>query len=131
MAACGRITTNKNRVCLSDLDQRIKIQTTTITGNNAPGSYPTYEFQDIVSMWALMKTTKVNRFIDEVNTAPGITTDFYIRYTADIDLTIQLWIEWRGIKFEVISSDNIDKQFEFIHLRAIEKGDAAINANLR
>tara|TARA_R110000796_G_C14273279_1_gene401583 strand:- start:134 stop:529 length:396 start_codon:yes stop_codon:yes gene_type:complete len=131
MANCGKITTGKNSVCIGDLDQKIKIQTTTTTGNNSPGTYSTIEFQDIVAMWALIKTTKVNRFIDNVNTADGITTDFYIRYTADIDLTIQLWIEWRDIKFKVISSNNMDKQYDFIHLRAVEHGDKNVNANLR
>jgi SPP1 family predicted phage head-tail adaptor len=131
MVSCKKITTGKNSVCIGDLDQKIKIQTTTTTGNNSPGTYSTIEFQDIVAMWALIKTTKVNRFIDNVNTADGITTDFYIRYTADIDLTIQLWIEWRDIKFKVISSNNMDKQYDFIHLRAVEHGDKNVNANLR
>ena len=99
MVNCGKITTGKNSVCIGDLDQKIKIQTTTTTGN--------------------------------VNTADGITTDFYIRYTADIDSTIQLWIEWRDIKFKVISSNNMDKQYDFIHLRAVEHGDKNVNANLR
>ena len=129
MKNCGNITGNKNRVCIGDLDQRIKIQTTTNTANNSPNTNATVAFQDVVTMWSLVKTTPVNRY--NVNITNSITTDFYVRYTTDIDLTISLWIEWRDIKFKVISTENIGKQFDFIHLKAIEHGDKNFNANLR
>jgi len=129
--ACNTIKNNKTKVCTGDRDQKIIVQTTTTTDNNSPGTYQDIAFQDLATMWAMVKTSPNNRYIDNVNTSGVTTTDFYFPYTADIDYTIKLWVDWRGIKFKVLSTENIAKQFRTIRLRASETGDSTYEANLR
>lgn len=128
---CDTIKNNKTKVCIGDRDQKIIVQTTTTTANNSPGTYQDIAFQDVATMWAMVKTSSNNRYIDNVNTSGATTTDFYFPYTVDIDYTAQLWVDWRGIKFKVLSTENIAKQFRTIRLRASETGDSTYKTNLR
>lgn len=129
--ACISIKKNTNKVCTGDLDKRIKIQTTSITANNAPGGLSTTGFTDIYTCWALVKTTTTRQFIDGVNIEIALNTDFFIRYTGSVNFEQELWIEYAGNRFKLINYNNIDKDNVIIRLRCSEKGDSAILVNAR
>lgn len=129
--ACESIKKNKNKVCIGDLDKRIKIQTTSITANNAPGGLSTTGFADIYSCWALVKTSANRQFIDGVNIENGLNTDFFIRYTASVNLEQQLWVEYAGNRFKIVNTNNIDKDNQIVRLRSSETGSTAILVNDR
>jgi len=128
---CDSIKKNVNKVCIGDLDKRIKIQTSSIAPNNSPNSVATTAFVTIATVWAMIKTSTNRDFIDGVQVENGSNTDFYIRYTSSIDFEKQLWIEYNNNKFKINSVDNIDKDDLFVRLRSTEKGDKTILANLR
>lgn len=127
---CKSIKPNTNKVCISNLNERIVIQTKTIASNNNPNSEATTVFTDVASAWALIKTNSNYEWIDGVQVRNGFNTDFYIRYNSVIDYTQQLWIEHNSNKYRVVNIDNIDKQDEFIKLRTTQTGNESINANL-
>ena len=128
---CSAIKKSTNKVCLADLNKRIKIQTSSIAPNNAPNGLSSVAFTTILEVWAMIKTSPSSSFIDGVNVANGLNTDFYIRYNSAIPLEKQLWIEYDGNLFKISFSENIDKENKFVRLRSVEKGDKTTNANKR
>ena len=128
---CRSINKNINKVCIGDFNHRIKIQTTSIIANNAPDTLSTVGFTTVAEVWAMIKTNTAREFIDGVNVENGLNTDFYIRHNSLISFSQQLWIEYESNLFKITNIDNIDKDNKIIRLRAIEKGDKAINANKR
>jgi SPP1 family predicted phage head-tail adaptor len=128
---CSSIKKSTNKVCLADLNKRIKIQTSSIAPNNSPNGLSSVAFTTILEVWAMIKTSPSSSFIDGVNVANGLNTDFYIRYSSEIPLEKQLWIEYDGNLFKISFSENIDKENKFVRLRSVEKGDKTTNANKR
>jgi SPP1 family predicted phage head-tail adaptor len=128
---CLSIKKNINKVCISDLKHKIKIQTSSIIPNNSPNSLSTVGFTTVSTVWAMIKTNTAREFVDGVNIENGLNTDFYIRYNSTIPLDKQLWIEYNNNLYKIINVDNIDKDDNIIRLRSIEKGDKSINANKR
>ena len=128
---CNSIKKNTNKVCTSDLDKRIIIQTSSIAPNNSPNSVATTAFATVVTVWAMIKTNANRDFIDGVNIQNGLNTDFFIRYTASIDFEKQLWIEYDSNRFKITNIDNIDKEDKIIRLRSTEKGASSILVNAR
>lgn len=128
---CQSIKKNIKKVCISDFDKRIKIQTSSITPNNSPNSVSSVGFTTIATVWAMIKTNTAREFIDGVNIESGINTDFYIRYNSSIPLDKQLWVEYDNNLYKITNLDNIDKDDKTIRLRSIEKGDKTINVNKR
>ena len=79
-----------------------------------------------------MVTTKESfNYIDGVQVGGAINTEFVIMYTASIDFSQRLYVEYAGIKYKIISANNIDKSNQNIRLRCVELGDKNITANLR
>ncbi len=128
---CQSIKKNINKVCIGDFDKRIKIQTSSITANNAPNSLSSVQFTTIATVWSMIKTNTAREFIDGVNIEDGLNTDFYIRYNSSIPLNQQLWVEYNNNLYKITNTDNIDKDDKIIRLRSVEKGDKTINANKR
>lgn len=128
---CQSIKKNIKKVCIGDFDKRIKIQTSSITPNNAPNSVSSVGFTTIATVWAMIKTNTAREFVDGVNIEAGINTDFYIRFNSSIPLDKQLWVEYDNNLYKITNPDNIDKDDKTIRLRSIEKGDKTINANKR
>ncbi len=129
--SCNSIKKNTNKVCIADLDKRIKIQTSSIAPNNSPNTLATTAFVTIADVWAMIKTTPNRQFIDGVNIENGLNTDFYIRYTSSINFEKQLWIEYKNNLYKITNIDNIDKDDLFIRLRCRETGNKTILANNR
>lgn len=131
MVTCPSIQKSVNRVCTSDLDKRIKIQTSSISASNSPSTRATVAFTTVATVWAMIKTTPITKFIDGVNVANGVTNDFFIRYNSSINLDVELWVEFDSKKFKITGVENIDKEKKFVRLRSIELGDKDIAANQR
>ena len=128
---CRSFKKNINKVCVGDLDKRVKIQTSSISPINSPNSVSTTAFSTILTVWAMIKTNANSRYIDGVNIENVLNTDFFIRYTSSIDFEQQLWIEFNNNRFKITSIENIDKDNKFIRLRTSEKGTKTILVNQR
>lgn len=128
---CASFKKNTNKVCISDLNKKIIIQTSSIAPDNSPDSVSTTSFANVATVWAMIKTSANISFINGVNVENGLNTDFFIRYTNAIHFEQQLWIEYDGSRYKVINSENIDKDNKFVRLRSSEKGDKTILVNQR
>lgn len=128
---CQSIKRNVNKVCIGDFREKIKIQTTSISANNAPNGLSSVAFTTVAEVWAMIKTNASREFVDGVNIENGLNTDFYVRYNTAIPLTKQLWIEYKSNLYKITNTDNIDKMDNIVRLRSTEKGDKTINANKR
>lgn len=127
--ACKTIKPNTNKICIADLNKRIKIQTKYATASSNPNTAPSTSFVDVAQAWSLVKTKSNFEWVDGVQTQTGFNTDFYIRYNSAIDFERKLWIELDDRRYTVINIENIDKQNNIIKLRASETGDKIIEAN--
>ncbi len=131
MVSCPSIKKSVNRVCSADLDKRIAVQTTGIAANNTPNGKATTSFTTVATVWAMIITKPITKFIDGVNVEGGITNDFFIRWTSAINFEVQLWVEFNNSRFKIDSVENIDKEKKFVRLRSIERGAKTIEANQR
>tara|TARA_R110000782_G_scaffold97853_1_gene182887 strand:+ start:351 stop:746 length:396 start_codon:yes stop_codon:yes gene_type:complete len=130
--SCRKIISSKTSyVCTGSFDRKIKIQTSSIAGNNSRGVQSVVSFKDLATVWAMIKTNISGDFIDGVQVGNGVNTDFYIRYNSKIDFEQQLWVEYKNNRFKIVSIDNIDKDDLVIRLRSVEKGDKTILVNAR
>ena len=128
---CKSLKKNINKVCVADLDSKIKIQKTSEVYSNNPDTAPVAQFTDVVEMWAMVTTKESFNYIDGVQVGGAVNTEFVIMYTASIDFSQRLYVEYAGIKYKIISANNIDKSNQNIRLRCVELGDKNITANLR
>ena len=128
MTCKSTIKFNKPKICSKDLRYRILIQYRNIAASNNLDTNPEPTFTDIGTYWAGIKTTPSRNPFSDVNQGAAITTDFYIRYTTSIDIQDNLWIEFKGRRFEVINTDNMDEFGRYIQLRAVDKGKQEFNA---
>lgn len=128
---CATIKNVKSKICVSDFDKRIKIQTSQKISNNAPNTISEITFTTLATLWAMIKTSPINEFINGVNVSNGTNIDFYIRYTNSIDFSQQLFIEYKNKLYAIQPVENIDEQDSIIRLRCAEKGNKSINANKR
>lgn len=133
--SCKTIKPNISKICEGDFNRKIKIQYTASAANNKPNSNASTSFNDLIQVWAMVKTNSLisgsSDFIQNVNTQKGFSIDFFIRYTASIDFERELWVEFNGNRYKVGSVDNIDKRNELIRLRASERGKKTVQANQR
>lgn len=130
--ACGKISRNKRKICISYYDKKIIIQKPTYTPSNAPNTNATAGFSNIKEVWAFVKS--VNPFSPQNSTNNNlqtITTEFYVRYDSSIIIDDTLYIEYNSEKYRVTQIDNIDLKNETLVFRAIKRGDEAKLANLR
>lgn len=131
MVSCNTIKSNVKRICAANFDKRIKIQTSSISGNNTPGGAASTAFADVATVWAMVKTSPNREFVDGVNVSNGINTDFFIRYNSTIDFTKQLWVEYNNERYKIEIPENIDKSDETVRLRSRELGNKNIQGNQR
>ncbi len=127
---CKTITKQANKICIGNLNKKIKIQTSSFIDSNTPNQPSGIEFADILEPWAMIKTFKTNDQQDGVNVSQSITHQFIFRYTS-IDLNREIFIEYKSKKFRVDSVENIDEEDKYYRLTSIERGDQSKNANLR
>ena len=129
---CQSIKPNINKVCIANLNKKIKIQFTYSAANN---SNATTAFKDIKEVWAMIKTRSTigasNQFVNNVNTSRAISHDFYIRWDSAIDFEKEMWIEYDNKRFKIDTVENIDEADKFVRLSTLERGVKTIEANQR
>ena len=55
---CKTITKQANKICIGNLNKKIKIQTSSFIDSNTPNQPSGIEFADILEPWAMIKTFK-------------------------------------------------------------------------
>jgi SPP1 family predicted phage head-tail adaptor len=132
---CQSIKPNINKICIANLNKKIKIQFTYSAANNNPNSNATTAFKDIKTVWAMIKTRSTvgvaNQFVNNVNTSRAISHDFFIRWDSAIDFEKEMWIEYNNKRFKIDTVENIDEEDKFVRLSSLERGIKTIEANQR
>ena len=127
---CKKITKQANKICIKDLNKKIKIQISSFVDSNTPNREGGVSFSDILDTWAMVKTFKTPDLQDGVNVSNSITHQFIIRYT-NVNLAREIFIEYKSKKFRIDSVENIDEEDKYYRLTSSERGDQSKNANLR
>jgi len=128
---CRSIKPSINKVCVADLNKKIKLQYSSSIPNNNPNMNAGTSFKDIKTVWAMVKTRSAAEFIKNTDINRVITTEFYIRFDSSIDFETELYIELGNQLYKVINVENIDEQDRFVKLSATDKGLKTIEANKR
>ena len=126
MPVCKRIRGRKQVICIGDLDRLITIKDREI---QEPGSvdntnkyYFTEAFGNAYSpeVWAMRISVNGKTVFDEVNVETIVTDEYYIRY--DPQITAEYWIEDNGERFDIITTQDIDGDNEYMKLNCTNRG---------
>lgn len=128
MTCKKRIEFKRSTICTADLNKRITVQHRASSGSSNINTNADTNFVDIGKFWAAVKTTPTGQFFDDVNLSEAITTDFFIRYTAKINLLKPIWVKFCNRRFKIAAVENINEDKLIIRLRAIERGSSLIQA---
>lgn len=135
MARCKRIVGERRRVCIGDMNQKIKIQTRDLASPSADNVDYGESFTDAKTIWAMVQTTRGGEFFDGTELNNPYTHFFYIRFIPNSvfsksgRLTSQEWIRWKNRTFKIVDVENLEERNEILLLRCRERGDEAKPVN--
>jgi len=124
---CDRVKIKNRRVCIGDLNIRIKIQTRTLESNNTATIELVENFTDVVEVWAAVNTTRGSQLFDGSEISNPFTHIFYIRHRSNIDF--EKWIEYKDEKYDIVDVENLDTDDNFLLMKCIKKGTKDNAAN--
>ena len=124
---CERVNIKNRRVCIGDLNIRVKIQTRTLESNNTATIELVENFTDVVEVWAAVNTTRGSQLFDGSEISNPFTHNFYIRHRSDIDF--EKWIEYKDEKYDIVDVENLDADDNFLLMKCIKKGTKDNAAN--
>lgn len=129
MTVCVRIKGKRRQLCSGDLDREIMLQNRSITAPSALGDADYGEdFEDDGVEPCMIITVKPREVFDETNTLIGtVDTEFYIRYRDDV--TSQSWIDFENVRYNIISTEDLDLRHEWLKLNAELRGPVTTPVN--
>jgi head-tail adaptor len=128
-----KISAPKVKICLGSLDTEISLYQRSQQEPAQNSVDYTENLTLIDTEWALVKTNNRGEAIfDGTNMARNVTHDVYFQFRDDI--TAEIWV---GIKdssgndiiYDVLDTENINEENEWIHLKAAKRGDKNILVN--
>jgi head-tail adaptor len=131
MTQCKSIKSQKKRICISDLNKKIEIQTSYFQNSDAPNTDSGLIFNTILNPWSLVKTRGNINYNNGVNSENSITHLFYIRYNSSLDFTQELFVRYDNRIFKVNTIENIGEENKYFVLYAIERGEEGKKASER
>lgn len=120
--ACKTIKKQANKICISKLNAKIEIQTSSFQNADAPGEESSLVFNTISTTWSMVKTANNLNYNNGVNADSSITHLFYIRFNPSMDFFQELFILYKNRRFNVNSIENIDEENKYFVLYAVERG---------
>jgi len=126
---CQSIKNNVKKICTADFNKKIVIQRYVTIASSNPDTDVSLGYENIVTVFAMVKTSATGDFVNNVNVGNSITIDFYIRYNSAIDISQQLFVLLDNIRYKIELVDDIDKDNKIIRLRAKELGLSTLKAN--
>ena len=129
MSCRKRIDFKKSKICSGDLNKKITIQYRQRIESNSANSISTMGFVDVGTFWAAVKTTVSKEPFDKVNLGEAITTDFFIRYSANIDIQKEVWIQYNCRNFKVINIENLNEDNLILRFRSVDRGSITKEAS--
>lgn len=125
--SCKKAVNLKNRrICIGNLNKRIKIQVRNIAANNTNSIGNNEVFTELVEVWAAIETTRGSQLFDGVEISNPFTHKVYIRY---IDIDFTKWIVIDNDRYEIVDVENLEQKNEWLLLMCTLKGDKTKKAN--
>ena len=120
MPQCQTIRRKHRKVCIGDLDSKIKVQVRALTAPTS-GVDSSQTFTDTAEVWAMIETARAGEtWFDDVGEEFDVTHNFYIIYRADV--SAETWLEFDGQRFDILAVENLDERKEFLKLRSTNRG---------
>jgi SPP1 family predicted phage head-tail adaptor len=123
---CETVIIKKRKVCAGDMNQLITLKTRAMTGD-----FDDVDFLELFTndgnVWAAIQTTSSGEVIfDSVGTETLVTHKIYINYIEG--LTQEVWIEFGGNNYDILSVENLDERNEFMKLNCVIRGNTSYQA---
>ena len=128
MPKCIKIRAKSRKLCSGDLNQSIIVQTRSIAAPDQDEVNFDEDFVNTSTVFAMVETTKGDEIFDGTNIIGVATHNFYIRFFANV--TFENWVEFKGQKYKILDSENLDEKDEFYKLRCTKRGDTGFKVNL-
>lgn len=112
--SCKKIRVQPRGLCLGDLRHRITLENRSITEPDAIDFGEEFDKPIIVN--AAVKTLMGVDVFDDNNVLVSASHDFYIRFKEG--LTSEIWINWKGKRYDVLLIENIDEVDDWMRLRS-------------
>ena len=123
---CETVTIKKRKVCAGDMNQLITLKTRAMTGD-----FDDTDFLELFTnngdVWAAIQTSASGEVVfDSVGTETLVTHRIYINYIEG--LTKEVWVEFNGNNYDILSVENLDERNEFMKLNCVIRGDISYEA---
>jgi len=126
MPTCEKVKIRNRKVCAGDMDKLIMLQTRNIAGDSNSVDF-LLNFTNQGEVWAAVQTAASGESIfDEVGTETIITHRFYINFIPDF--TEEIWIEFKGKRYDIVNVENLDERDEFLKLSCVVRGSVSREA---
>jgi len=128
MPECKFIRRRHRKVCIGDLDTEIILQDRSIKG--IVDSNPNFDeiFTTKAIVWAMIETVQGLSVFDTTNTEIAISHRIYIRF--DPTVTAETWVEIDSFKYDIITTEDLDRRGDFMVLNCNERGVSSSRVNL-
>ena len=117
----------KEKICTSDFNRLIQILDRDISPPPRNDTELGEDFQNVVHVWASVKTVNGATIFDSVNTEQVITHIFTTRYLG-LGITSENWIIYNNNRFKILAVENIDEQNMYTRMRCILRGSVSKEA---
>lgn len=128
MAICKRKQRSLRSVCIGSLNTLITLQNRAIVPPIGDSVDYDESFTTNDTAWAMVETVRGETVFDGTNTERDVTHKFSIRFISGI--TAETWVELDDIKYDILDTESLDENGQFLVLRAAMRGDKALEVNL-
>jgi SPP1 family predicted phage head-tail adaptor len=126
MAKCKYFKREVPKVCIGDLNKRVIVKTAAI----AAATNVSYgrDFDNHSTPWAMIKTLNGIIVFDSTNQERTASHQIIIRYDANI--TAEYWVEYNSNNLDILTTENINEESQFLKLICGERGVKTLGVNL-
>lgn len=117
---CSKKQLSKTSYCIGDFVHKIDLTKRSDKEFTDDIGEVDYDFTLIRSIWVGLKTTSGTIWRDGIATNDGASHIFIMRYSKDIKN--ELFIEYKGTRYEIIDTKNVDEMSEWLELRCKKIG---------
>lgn len=135
MTVCSNIGPKKRILCTGDLKTPITIQVRTLTPKTFNDPDYNEVFTETKVVFAAVETKRGHSSFNDIGitvtgTILNFSHQFYIRYNPEFTVTSEDWVEYKNIKYDIQSVENLEENNGFLILFCLKKGIKTRNANL-
>ena len=128
MTQCKKIGGRHRQVCIGSLDKLITLKIRAITEPAEDSVDYAETFTTLDNVWSQIKTDSRGEVIfDRTNTVRQVSHHIWMRYRDDV--TTEVWLEWEGKKYDILSVEDLEEKHEWLFFKAVKRGDKTLPIN--